>query len=203
MATTDPAAPPEPGALPDPDPEPRAGRGPASVVDIFLTFTQLALHGFGGVLPWAQRMLVDRRGWLTQEEFVELLAFGQLFPGPNVINVSLMVGDRFFGWRGAAAALAGMLVLPSMLVLGLGLFYAHFADHPVVRRALDGMSAAAAGLIIAMALRMAFSLRRHWPWLGFGVAAFALVGLLRWPLALTLAMLAPVAIALAWRLRVD
>ena len=175
--------------------------GPTSVTDIFLSFTQLALHGFGGVLPWAQRMLVDRRRWLTQEEFVELLAFGQLFPGPNIVNVSLMVGDRFFGWRGAAAAVAGMLLFPSMLVLGLGLFYVHYADHPVVRRALDGMSAAAAGLIIAMALRMGFSLRAHWPWLGFGVAAFVMVGLLRLPLALTLAVLAPLAIGLAWRLR--
>ena len=181
--------------------EPGATRRPTSVTDLFLTFTGLALHGFGGVLPWAQRALVERRRWLTQEEFVELLAFGQLFPGPNIVNVSLMVGDRFFGWRGAVAALSGMLLFPSMLVLGLGLFYAHFADHPLVRRALDGMSAAAAGLIIAMALRMAFSLRAHWPWLGFGVAAFTLVGLLRWPLALTLAVLAPVAIALAWRLR--
>jgi chromate transporter len=82
---------------------------PRSLMHLFLVFTGLALRGFGGVLPWAQRVLVEERRWLSREQFIETLAFGQLLPGPNVCNVAIMVGDRWFGWRGAVAALGGML----------------------------------------------------------------------------------------------
>jgi chromate transporter len=102
-------------------------------------FTGLALRGFGGVLPWAQRVLVEERRWLSREQFIETLAFGQLLPGPNVCNVAIMVGDRWFGWRGAVAALGGMLAAPMLLVLGAAVLYGQVADEPVVRRALAGM----------------------------------------------------------------
>jgi hypothetical protein len=102
-----------------PDARPR----PASLIELFLVFSALALRGSGGVLPWAQRVLVDDRGWLSREEFVEMLAFGQMLPGPNVCNVALMVGDRWFGWRGALAALGGMLAAPCVVVLSLAVLY--------------------------------------------------------------------------------
>lgn len=185
-----------PAALPEGTSNPRR---PGSLTELFFAFSALALRGFGGVLPWAQRALVEEKRWLTQEEFVEMLAFGQLFPGPNVVNLSLMVGDRYFGWRGACVALAGMLTFPAVLVLAIAAVYAQVQELPVVRHALDGMGAVAAGLIFGTALKLARAYRSRWRWLGFGGAAFALVGWWRWSLPAALLLLAPVAIGLAWR----
>ena len=127
---------------------------PASPLALFIAFTLLALQGFGGVLAVAQRELVDRRGWLTRLEFVELYAVAQLLPGPNVVNLSLMIGDRYFGLRGALAAISGMLLAPLLVVLALAASYQQLAEHPAVAGALRGMGAVAAGLILAMALKM-------------------------------------------------
>lgn len=184
--------------LPD---QPAAATGasrPASAAEIFRVFNGLALRGFGGVLPWAQRVLVEERRWLTREQFVEMLAFGQLLPGPNICNVALMAGDRWFGWRGALVALAGMLVAPAAIVLGLGIAYGRVADDPVIRRALVGMGAVAGGMILGTALRLASGQRAHWRWLGFGAAAFVGVALLRLKLLWVLAVLCPIAIGAAW-----
>ncbi len=103
---------------------------PQSTTELFTTFTALAMQGFGGVLAVTQRALCDQRRWLTSDEFVEILSLGQLLPGPNVCNVALMVGDRFFGWRGALAALAGMMVVPLVIVLALTALYLQFASRP-------------------------------------------------------------------------
>ncbi|MCX7230536.1 MAG: chromate transporter [Burkholderiales bacterium] len=185
----------EPSAgVPPARPRPR----PASLTELFLVFSALALRGFGGVLPWAQRVLVDDRGWLTREEFVEMLAFGQMLPGPNVCNVALMVGDRWFGWRGAVAALGGMLSAPCVVVLSLAVLYGQVADDPVVRRALIGMGAVAGGMILGTALRLATTQRRRAPWLVFGALAFAGVALLRIELAWVVLALGPVAVLAAW-----
>jgi chromate transporter len=116
--------------------------------------------GFGGVLPIAQRELVERLGWLTVEEFAELLSIGQVLPGPNVVNLSLMVGDRYFGLRGALAALAGMLLMPLVLVLVAAALYQQFAAHPAVAGAVRGMGAVSAGLVMAIALKLLPALRR-------------------------------------------
>lgn len=171
---------------------------PRSLLQLFLVFSGMALRGFGGVLPWAQRVLVDERRWLTRDEFVEVLAFGQLLPGPNVCNVALMVGDRWFGWRGALAALGGMLVAPAMLVLALAMVYAQLHENPVARRALIGMGAVAGGMILGTGLRLAATQRARWRWLGFGVLAFVGVALLRLKLGWVVAAIGPVAVALAW-----
>jgi len=178
--------------------EPPARPRPASLTELFLVFSALALRGFGGVLPWAQRVLVDDRGWLTREEFVEMLAFGQLLPGPNVCNVALMVGDRWFGWRGAVAALGGMLSAPCVVVLSLAVLYGQVAEDPVVRRALIGMGAVAGGMILGTALRLATTQRGRAPWLVFGALAFAGVALLRIELAWVVLALGPVAVLAAW-----
>jgi chromate transporter len=161
--------------------------GPRSNTELFGVFSALALQGFGGVLPVAQRELVENRRWLSREEFVEMLSVGQVLPGPNVVNVALMVGDRFHGSRGAMAALAGMLVFPLLIVLALAALYAHLAHVPAVAGALRGMGAVSAGLIAAMAFKLAPALL-HNPMgrivcaLGV-VVTVALVFALRWPMA--------------------
>ncbi|MEP6503028.1 MAG: chromate transporter [Betaproteobacteria bacterium] len=180
-----------------------APRSPRSPGELFRVFTRLALQGFGGVLPVAQRELVERERWLTREQFVELLSVAQVLPGPNVVNLSLMFGDRAFGWRGAAAALGGMLLAPLGVVLVLTVVYTHFAQHPTVAGALRGMGAVAAGLIFSTGLKLLPALRRN----VLGVtAAFALTGvmfvavaLLRVPLIGVLAGLGLVSCAVAWR----
>lgn len=154
---------------------------PQSLTDLFLSFTFLALQGFGGVLAVVQRELVERKRWLTQEEFTEELAVAQVMPGPNVVNLALVIGARYFGFPGAAAALAGMLAIPLLLIIGLALVHSQFADHPGVAGALRGMAAVSAGMIAATGIKLAASLRRH-PLplaLGLGVAVLA-VALLVW-----------------------
>jgi chromate transporter len=179
---------------------------PSSPRELFIAFTALALQGFGGVLAVAQRVLCDQKRWLNRAQFLEMLAVAQVLPGPNVCNLALMVGDRFFGWRGAFAALAGMMAVPLVLVLVVTAVYAEFAQHPAVAGALKGMGAVAAGLISGTALRLAAGLRGN-PMgvpacVGLGVLAFVAVALLRWPLAWVLLGLGVGACAYAWtRLR--
>jgi len=160
---------------------------PRSPLDLFIAFTVLALQGFGGVLAIAQRELVDRRRWMTREEFVDAYSVAQLLPGPNVVNLSLMLGDRFFGWRGALAAIGGMLFAPLVLVLVLAASYNQFATFPAVAGALRGMGAVAAGLILAMALKMLGTLRKNpmGPWLCalLGLTTLIAVTVFRVPLA--------------------
>ena len=180
-------------------------RRPASPGELFRVFTRLALQGFGGVLPVAQRELVERERWLSSAQFVELLSAGQVLPGPNVVNLSLMVGDRFFGWRGAVAALGGMLLAPLLVVLALAALYARFEFLPVVSGALRGMGAVAAGLVIATGLKLLPTLRRSplGPALAMAFAGLTLlaVGVLRWPLLWVLLGLGGTAVACAaWRL---
>jgi chromate transporter len=171
------------------DPTPRAEpelRAPRSKRELFVAFTWLALQGFGGVMAVAQRELVERLRWLSKEQFVELLSLSQVLPGPNVINMSLMFGDRHFGWRGALTAVAGMLAAPLFIVLALAALYVQFSSVPQVAGALRGMGAVASGLILATGLKLAPMLKRNpmglWP-CGLIVAASAgAIGWLRWPL---------------------
>ena len=181
------------GSPPDPD-APKIGP-----LELFLAFSQLALSGFGGVLPWAHRTLVEQKGWLTQREFVDTLALGQLLPGPNIGNMAVMIGYRFAGYAGAAAAFSGLVAGPFLLMIATGLAYQTYGALPLVQQALSGMSAVAAGLVLATGLKMTGSLRRQWrPWL-FMALALAGVGALRWPLLAVVGALAPFAIAAAWR----
>ncbi|HET7866065.1 MAG TPA: chromate transporter [Burkholderiaceae bacterium] len=162
----------------------------------------MALQGFGGVLPIAQRELVERERWLTQQQFVELLSVSQVLPGPNIVNLALMFGDRYFGWRGSVAALGGMLLAPLVIVLLLAVLYAKFAVLPVVAAALRGMGAVAAGLVISTGFKLALTLR-HNPMglpacMVFTALSFAAIALLRWPLVGVLLGVGSAAIALAW-----
>jgi chromate transporter len=188
--------------MPGPAPELRR---PATTTELFTGFTALALQGFGGVIAVAQRFLCEERRWISREQFVELLAVGQVLPGPNVVNIALMVGDRFFGWRGAFAALAGIMLVPLAIVLVLVGLYVHFQQLPWVAGALRGMGAVAAGMIAGTALKLAPALRLN-PMgtaacAGFALAAFAAVSLARWPLVWVLLGIGAVACGFAaWRL---
>ena len=175
---------------------------PASPGRMFSVFTSLALQGFGGVLAVSQRELVERQRWLTKQEFLEVLSIGQVLPGPNIVNMALIIGDRFFGWRGAFASLAGLLAVPLLIVLAMAILYGQFAAMPVVAGALRGMGIVAAGLVMATALKLGGALRSN-PMglpvcLGYGALTFIAVGLLRWPLVWVVLGLGSVAMATAW-----
>ena len=182
-----------------------ARAAPASPAALFLAFNRLAMMGFGGVLPVAQRELVDRLGWLTREQFLELLSLSQVLPGPNVVNLGLIYGDRCFGWRGALAASSGMLLLPLLLVLAATMAALSLGEVPAVGGALRGMGVVAAGLVLATAIRLAPGLRSS-PLGRAGAFAFvaatvAAIAVLRWPLPLVVLALGLPGIAwAAWRL---
>ena len=165
-------------------------------------FNRLALQGFGGVLAVAQRELVEHERWLTPAQFLEVLSLGQVLPGPNIVNMALIIGDRFFGWRGALAALAGLLCMPLLIVLLLATLYREYVDVPMVAGALRGMGAVAAGLVIGTALKLVGSLR-HSPLGRPLAAALALltllaIGVWRWPMAGVVLGLGAVSVAAAW-----
>jgi chromate transporter len=175
---------------------------PASVAELFSAFTLIALQGFGGVLPVSERVLCEQKRWLSPAQYVETLAMAQVLPGPNVCNLALMVGDRFFGVRGALSSLAGLMAAPFVIVLAITAMYSQFAALPAVAGALKGMSAVAAGLIAAMGLRLAPTLRENAMPLAacafFGGAAFIGVALLHAPLALIVLGVGAGACAFAW-----
>jgi chromate transporter len=159
---------------------------PRSKTELFTTFASIALQGFGGVLTIIQREMVDKRRWLNSKEFTEDWAVSQILPGGNVVNLCIILGNRYFGWRGALAALSGILLPPLVIVLLLATLYNQFVYLPEVAGAVRGMGAAAAGLIGAVSLKMIPSLKRNEMGAGICTALIAMtfiaVGLLRWPL---------------------
>ena len=174
---------------------------PRNATEIFLTFARIGASGFGGVNFWIRRVLIQEKGWITDEEYLEGLAIGQILPGPNVYNLSVMIGYRFGGVRGAFAAIAGLLGAPLAVMVSLGLIYQRYADVPVLERALTGMTAVAAGLLLANAIGIATALpRRFLPWF-FLALAFIATGILRWPLLYVMGGLAPFAMASSWKKR--
>jgi chromate transporter len=176
---------------------------PKSLSDLFITFTVMALQGFGGVLTVAQRELVEKKRWMTNAEFVEEWAVAQIMPGPNIINLCIMLGGRYFGLRGAMASIAGMLFVPLLLLLLLALIYAQFSNHPGVVGALRGMGAVAAGMILASGIKMIPSQFQNpvgaIACLLLGVSSFVAVALMHWPLIYVILTLGPVAYFLALR----
>ena len=173
---------------------------PRSKTDLFISFTLLALQGFGGVLAVVQRVLVDEKRWMTREQFVEDWAVAQIMPGPNVVNLSLMIGGRYFGLPGALAGLAGMLTAPLIVVLLLGIAFGGVSDAAWAQGALRGMGAVSAGLIAAVGLKLIDALRSNVMGMpvciALAFASFMGVGVLRWPLAYVL--LGTGSLACAW-----
>lgn len=180
-----------------------SSHSPASPRALFWAFSWLALQGFGGVMAVVQRELVERRRWLSPEQFTQDWAVAQILPGPNVVNLSIMFGERHFGLRGALAATAGILIAPTLLVLAVGTLYLQWADHPAVSGALRGMGAVAAGLVIGTGLKLSAALHKH-PlplWLGWllSMAAFAMVVALQWPLWWVLPIIGGIGCVFTWR----
>jgi chromate transporter len=165
--------------------------------------TWLALQGFGGVLAVVQRVLVDEKRWLTNEEFIEDWAVAQILPGPNVVNLALMIGDRYFGLRGGLAALAGILTFPLLVVLVIAALFASVADMPMAQGALKGMGAVSAGLIAAVGLRLVTALKANVMSASVCTAlaamTFIAVAILRIPLAWVLLGLGTMATLWAYR----
>jgi chromate transporter len=184
------AKPPSPAAPPPVQP---------SLAELFVAFAKISLSGFGGVLAWSRRMMVEERRWLTAEQFNEAYAFCAFLPGPNIINFSVVFGSRFHGALGALVALAGLVGPPVLLVLIIGALYAHYGDLPVLRHMLTGVAAAAAGLMMATVAKMARPLFRNRAVVGplIAVATFVSIGIVHWPLPLVLAVILPTSIAAA------
>lgn len=191
-------SPPDPGA-----PGPSAPAQPQSLRDLFFSFTWLALQGFGGVLAIVQREMVEKKKWLTPEQFLEDWAVAQVMPGPNVVNLALMTGDRYFGLRGALAAVAGMLAIPLVVILALAVLYAHYAGNPQVAAALRGMGAVSGGLIAATGIKLILQLRRHplgfTTCLVFVALVFVAITAFKTPLGWVLLVLGGVACAWTWK----
>lgn len=186
-----------------PFPTPPSPPGPGSLGALFWAFNGLALQGFGGVVAVAQRELVDKKHWLTQAQFVEDWAVAQVLPGPNVVNLSLMIGDRYFGVRGGMVALAGMLCFPLLIVLVLAALFSGVSDSVVVQGALRGMGAVAAGMIVATGLRLLDALKENVlgtpVCYGLAAATFVAIALLRLPLIWVLLGLGGLAALWAYR----
>jgi len=168
--------------------------------DLFLHFMLISAMAFGGVLPWARRKLVEDRRWLTEREFLDTLALCQFLPGPNIVNLSIAVGARFRGLPGSIAAFLGILGLPCIVVVVLGALYSRYGHLPAVNGGLLAVSAAASGMILAMAGRIATPLLRRRPVEAAPVivAVFVTVALLRFPLPWVLLTAAPLSIGISW-----
>ncbi|MFN8632750.1 MAG: chromate transporter [Chloroflexota bacterium] len=184
--------------------EPAAIDAPAAQAEptrlgLFLTFFQIGICGFGGVGPWARRIIVEERGWLDDRQYAELLGLCQVLPGPNVGNVSVMVGDRFYGLAGSILAFTGLMSGPMSILFVLAYLYDRFGELAYVNAAIGGVAAAAAGLFLGTALKIAERLKLTAPALALTATAFVAVGLLHWPLIYVVLALAPVGILLAWR----
>src|SRR5215475_7957118 len=152
--------------------------------ELFRAFVIVSISGFGGALPWARRMIVEQRRWMTSEEFNEAYALCQFLPGPNVVNFSVVFGSRIRGPVGAVVAFIGLLAPPMAIVTVLGVLSAHFGDVAAMQRVLAAVAAAAAGLMIGTVAKMAEPLLRGGlnPGPFVALATFVAVGLLRWPL---------------------
>ena len=194
-ATADPQA--APSHL---DPQPHTASPPPSVGELFIAFAKISLSGFGGVLAWARRMMVEERKWMSPEQFNEVYALCSFLPGGNIINFSIIFGGRLRGPIGAMASLAGLLGPPMILILIIGAIYAHYGDLPVLRRALTGVASAAAGLMMATVAKMARPLFRNRAVVGpvIAVATFLAIAIMHWPLPYVLLVIVPVSIAYAW-----
>jgi chromate transporter len=175
-----------------------------TLTELFFAFLGIAASGFGGVLPFARRMLVEQRRWMNEAEFAEAFALCQFLPGPNIINLSVIIGSRWHGITGAVVAFFGLVAFPMLLMMLCGFLYGLYGEVPVLRDTLAGLAAGAAGLLIAMVAKMVEGLVRggRVSPIVFVLIGFLIVGIARIPLYWAVLFLAPVSIAYyAWRPR--
>ena len=165
---------------------------PRSLTELFTGFLAIGARSFGGVLPWAYRTMVEERRWLTQADFAETIGLCQFLPGPNIGNASIVLGKRWFGVPGAVVAFLGLMALPFVWVMLLGLLYLEWASNPTVRAIVTGVGATGAGLFIGTALKLGRAIVRKPAALALVASCFLTVGVARWPLFIVM----PLAIAL-------
>jgi chromate transporter len=170
---------------------------PPSLSELFIAFATISLSGFGGVLAWSRRMMVEQRRWLTAEQFNEVYALCSFLPGPNIVNFSVVFGSRIRGPLGGLVALVGLLGPPMVLIIIIGAIYAHYGDIPALRRALTAVAAAAAGLIMATVAKMARAQFGNRALAGplIALATCGAIGIVHWPLPLVLLAIVPLSIA--------
>jgi chromate transporter len=171
-----------------------------SLGELFRGFFQIAMSGFGGVLPWARRIIVEERAWITSEEFTALLGLCQFLPGPNIVNLAICIGARFRGTRGAIVAFIGLLIPPFFIIIALGALYERYGNIPTINAMLRGISAVAAGLILSTGLKMAADLRKQPLLLACSGLMLVGVAILRWPMPAVMFGLAPFSLWAAARL---
>jgi chromate transporter len=184
----------------EPDAELEVDRNPRSKRELFMVFLAIGLSAFGGALPWARRVLVERRRWMSPDAFNETLALCQALPGPNVVNLSVVVGARYGGPLGALSALLGLIGVPVAIVLVLATLYGRFGESGRIPGAITALGAAASGLVWATAAKMARPLVARRPLSASATiaVAFASIVWLKLPLAAVLVALAPIGMSLAW-----
>jgi chromate transporter len=189
-----------PAAVPAPDVPPST---PPGLIALFVAFAKMSLAGFGGVLVWARRGIVDQHRWMTADEFNETFALCHFLPGPNVVNLSVVFGSRFRGVPGGIAAFAGLIGPPVVIVTILAALYAHYGEIDALRRILAGVSCAAVGLLISAVFRMMMPLIKRRDLIGLVVlvAVFIAIGLLRLPLPAVLLVAIPLSLALTFVMR--
>ena len=172
---------------------------PRSATELFLTFAAISLQSFGGALAHLERVVVRRKRWMSARQFLELFAVSQVLPGPTGISFCVLLGDRFIGARGAAAAVAGFLLPPAVVVLGLASLFHQFHHLPWLQGALHGMGAASVGLIIHTAARMSQSLRGERLAMVVAALSFIAVALLQVPVSAVMLSIGLCSVAWAWR----
>jgi chromate transporter len=177
-------------------------RRTVSKSELFFGFLKIGLLGFGGIAPWARHVIIEERRWLTEKEFAAILGIGQILPGPNTMNASVMIGDRFQGVTGALLCLLGQMAMPLVIITSLAVVYQRYASVPEVKAALIGAAAGAAGLVLGTALKMAQKIKLTPLGLLVGLLAFAAIGLFQWPLVPVVVVLVPLGVATAaWERR--
>ena len=176
---------------------------PPSLIALFVAFAKMSLAGFGGVLVWARRGIVDQHKWMTADEFNETFALCHFLPGPNIVNLTFVFGSRFRGLAGAIAAFAGLVGPPVAIVTVLAVLYQRYGEIDALRRILAGVSCAAVGLLIAVVFRMMWPLIKRRDVVGLVVmlAVFVAIGLLRLPLPQVLLVAIPISIAITFAMR--
>ena len=176
---------------------------PPSLLELFVAFAKMSLAGFGGVLVFARRAIVEQHHWMTAEEFNETFALCHFLPGPNIVNLTMVFGSRFRGLAGGLAAFTGLLAPPTIIMTVLATLYARFGDVDALRRILSGVSCVAVGLLLSVVFRMMMPLFRKRDAVGlvFLLAVFLAIGVARLPLAAVLLVAVPISLAVTIMMR--
>lgn len=178
-------------------------KSPPTLIELFIAFAKMSLAGFGGVLVWARRAIVDQHKWMTADEFNETFALCHFLPGPNIVNLTFVFGSRFRGLAGAVAAFSGLVGPPALIMVVMGVLYHRYGEIDALRRILSGVACAAIGLMLAVVFRMMTPLLKRRDVIGLlvMVAVFIAIGVLRLPLAAVLLVAIPISIAITYAMR--